>query len=276
MTIVPKIAENDLNNLNNIRPYILDKIEIQMLSDDLNEGFKNSTEIIDKLDCLKYVVLHLPFSCVNICYIHSNYKLESTFINFVVEVMKYSLKKNIEIDILFHLDMRYKYFKGMEGLSFLKYIIGLVEGTQVGFLLENSIINLGMSTNELINVVALSKEFNNEKLKFCFDICHWQGSENVMKGEISLISEYIDCVKNIHFSMTKDNDGYIDKENTHGVGHDSLESCILDLKYLENKGIDLEKVNIVTEINEIDYKNRPDMCKEINYLKEIENKGCVK
>ena len=132
-----------------------------------------------------------------------------------------------------------------------------------------------MSDKEFINVVALSKEFNSEKLKFCFDICHWQASENAMKGEISLISEYIKGIKNIHFSMTKDNDGYINKESTHGVVHDSLETCISDLKYLQEKGIDLSKVNIVTEINEIDYKNRPDMCKEIEFLKEIKGMGCV-
>ena len=69
--------------------------------------------------------------------------------------------------------------------------------------------------------------------------------------------------------MTVDNDGYRDKERTHGRVHDTLESLKKDLEYLEKKGIKLKKVNLVTEINEEDYQNRPDMIKELKLFDSI-------
>ena len=69
--------------------------------------------------------------------------------------------------------------------------------------------------------------------------------------------------------MTVENDGYRDKARTHGRVHDSLESLKKDLKYLEDKGIKLKKVNLVTEINEEDYQNRPDMIKELELFEQL-------
>ena len=69
--------------------------------------------------------------------------------------------------------------------------------------------------------------------------------------------------------MTLNEDGYIDKETTHGRVHISKSACIKDLEYLRIKGIDLNTLNLVTEINEKDYSKRPDMHKEIGYLLEI-------
>lgn len=275
MNIVPKISESDIQNIENYKGNIKDKIEIQLLSEDLLEGLENVKQIINKLSSLKYVVLHMPFSMLNICYIHSSIEIERKFIQFVVEVIKYSLKMDIEIDILFHVVMRIHEFKNIGGLSFLEYLCTIVKDTKVGFLLENSIRSLNIGEEEISSEEYIFTVLDNEKLNFCFDICHLQASENVLQREIVLGLDLLNHLKNIHFSMTLNNDGYREKKKTHGKGHISLESCFEDLRYLQRKGINLEKINIVTEINEKDYKLRPDMCKEIKYLQCIQERSVL-
>lgn len=272
---MPKISELDIENIENYKDIIVDKIEIQLLSENLLEGLENVKQIVSKLSRLKYVVLHMPFSMLNICYIHSSIEIEKKFLQFIVEVIKYSMQKDIEIDILFHVVMQIHEFENIGGLSFLEYISDLVKDTKVGFLLENSIRSLNIGENDVSSEEYIFTVLDNEKLNFCFDICHLQVSENVLQKEIELSFDLVKHLKNIHFSMTLNNDGYREKKKTHGKVHISLESCIDDLKYLQRKGIDLSQINIVTEINEKDYKLRPDMCKEIKYLQYIQERSVL-
>lgn len=278
MNIIPKIADVDVENIENIQHFITDttdKIEIQMLSEDLLDSLGKCIKIIEHFKSLAYIVLHLPFNMMNICYIHSNYEIEKKFLLFVVEVIKYSLRTNKKIDILFHISMRCDEFVSIGGINFLKYLCSMVENTNVGFLLENSIINLNLDDNDLMTECKIFKIFEHEKLNFCFDLCHWQASENVLNKELNLTNEILRKLKNCHFSMTLDSDGYKNKEKTHGKGHESVELCLKDLEYMKKKGIDLESVNLITEINENDYKLRPNMCKELNYLWIIYLKGVL-
>jgi endonuclease IV len=165
--------------------------------------------------------------------------------------------------------MNYTAFEDLGGLEFLDYIIRLVNGTKVGFLIENSLLDTCIRSYDRDTVVKILDNFKSDKLSMCLDICHLQASESYMKFNIPLTKEQIKRIKNIHFSMTVDNDGYIDKERTHGRVHNSIESLKNDLKYLEDKGIKLKKVNIVTEINEEDYQYRPDMVKELKLFDSI-------
>ena len=278
MNIIPKIADVDVENIENIQHFITDttdKIEIQMLSEDLLDSLGKCIKIIEHFKSLDYIVLHLPFNMMNICYIHSNYEIEKKFLLFVVEVIKYSLRTNKKIDILFHISMRCDEFVSIGGINFLKYLCSMVENTNVGFLLENSVINLNLDDNDLMTECKIFKIFEHEKLNFCFDLCHWQASENVLNKELNLTNEILRKLKNCHFSMTLDSDGYKNKEKTHGKGHESVELCLKDLEYMKKKGIDLESVNLITEINENDYKLRPNMCKELNYLWIIYLKGVL-
>ena len=243
-----------------------------MLSEDLLDSLGKCIKIIEHFKSLDYIVLHLPFNMMNICYIHSNYEIEKKFLLFVVEVIKYSLRTNKKIDILFHISMRCDEFVSIGGINFLKYLCSMVENTNVGFLLENSIINLNLDDNDLMTECKIFKIFEHEKLNFCFDLCHWQASENVLNKELNLTNEILRKLKNCHFSMTLDSDGYKNKEKTHGKGHESVELCLKDLEYLKKKGVNLEEVNLITEINEIDYKKRPDMNKELGFLWDIKKK----
>ena len=275
MNIIPKIADVDVENIENIQHFITDttdKIEIQMLSEELLKSLSKCIKIIEHSDGLNYIVLHLPFNMMNICYIHSNYEIEKKFLLFVVEVIKYSLRTNKKIDILFHISMRCDEFVSIGGINFLTYLCSMVENTNVGFLLENSIISLNLDDNDTMTECKIFKIIDEKKLNFCLDLCHWQASENVMGKKLKLEPEVLRKLKNCHFSMTLDNDGYKNKRKTHGRGHKSFELCLKDLEYLKKKGVNLEEVNLITEINEIDYKKRPEMNKELGFLWDIKKK----
>ena len=162
--------------------------------------------------------------------------------------------------------MRSGEFAGIGGIEFLKYIVSLTEGTKVGFLLENSIINLNRDDDELDSVTGVFKIHTSDKLKFCLDLCHFQASEYVLDESIELDKVLLDNLKNVHFSMTLENQGYKNKEKTHGRAHTTMKCCLRDLEYLRRKGINLNKVNLITEINESNYKTRPMMHKELYLL----------
>lgn len=79
-----------------------------------------------------------------------------------------------------------------------------------------------------------------------------------------------DCEKyiyQIHFSYTVNNDGYISKKTTHGVGHPTEDLLLKDYKLLEQSGIGNKQ--IVTEIAEYDYSYRSSQIKDIEWLEKI-------
>lgn len=271
MIIIPKVAETDIKNIEYIKDCIKisEGVEIQLLSDNLLKGFENSCKLIECFPHIKYVVLHMPFSMVNLCYIHSNRVCEDKFIELIVECIKYSYKTGIKIDILTHVAVQLYEFLGNNGIIFLNHLVQMVQGTNVGFLLENSIINLAKGDTEDDVLTGIFRLYSSDKVKFCLDLCHFQASEFVMKKHFELNDVLLKNLKNVHFSMTLEEDGYINKERTHGRVHISKGACIRDLEYLKEKGADLNKLNLITEINEEDYSKRPDMHKEINYLIEI-------
>jgi nucleosome binding factor SPN SPT16 subunit len=123
-----------------------------------------------------------------------------------------------------------------------------------------------MDDDEQDTLVTIFQNIESEKLSFCLDLCHWQSSENVWGSSLKVDKLLLNNLKNVHFSMTLEKDGYKNKARTHGRGHDCMKSCIRDLEYLRKKGIGLEDINLVTEINEEDYKRRPVMHKELYYL----------
>lgn len=271
MNVFPKISENDFNNHNNIEGYLrLSKgVEIQLLTDNLLRGFDRSSEILEHFKNIEYVVFHMPFSMVNLSYICSNKFIADKYVEFVVACIKYSLRTGIEIDILTHVGTSFREFLGMNGITFLKHLTRLADGTKVGFLLENSIICLNKDDNEEDEITSIFRILQHEKIKFCLDLCHWQSSEFVLQEDLAINDILLDNLKNIHFSMTLNNEGYKNKAITHGRKHTSLHTCASDVFYLRQKGVDLSSVNLITEINESDYQLRPDMTTELEYLKTI-------
>lgn len=269
LNVMPKIDENQYIGEQEFVKYIKDRVEIQLLDGNFMVGFESVKYIYSRLPQLKYIVLHLPERFVDIAFLHSCYKYEMQFIKLIVECIKYTCDKDLYIDILFHGRTNYLNFEDIGGIEFLEYITRLVRDTKVGFLIENSLYDPCIKDFDRDIIVKILDNFKSEKLSMCLDICHLQASESFMKCDISLTKEQIKRIKNIHFSMTVDNDGYRDKERTHGRVHDTLESLKKDLEYIEKKGIKLKKVNLVTEINEEDYQHRPDMIKELKLFDSI-------
>ena len=269
LNIMPKIDENQYIGEQEFLKYIDDRLEIQLLHENYMVGFESVKYIISRLPNLKYVTLHLPERYVDIGFLHSCYRYEVQFIKLIVECIKFTSDKDLYIDILFHGRMNYTAFEDIGGIEFLKYITYLVRDTKVGFLIENSLFDTCISSYEKDTVVRILDAVKSDKLSMCLDICHLQASESYMQSDFELSKEQKKRIKNIHFSMTVENDGYRDKARTHGRVHDSLESLKKDLKYLEDKGIKLKKVNLVTEINEEDYQNRPDMIKELELFEQL-------
>lgn len=271
LKIMPKIDECQYIGEQEFLKYIDDRLEIQLLHENYMVGFESVKYILSRFPNLKYVTLHLPERYVDIGFLHSCYKYEVLFIKLIVECIKYTSDKDLYIDILFHGRMNYTAFEDIGGIDFLKYITYLVRDTKVGFLIENSLFDTCISNYEKDTVVRILDAVKSDKLSMCLDICHLQASESYMLQSFELSKEQKKRIKNIHFSMTVDNDGYRDKRRTHGRVHDSIDSLKKDLKYLEEKGIKLNKVNIVTEINEEDYQYRPDMIKELELFEQLKN-----
>lgn len=271
MNVFPKISENDSENYENIEGYLKlsTGVEIQLLTDNLLKGFEKSCTIIEHFNHIDYIVFHMPFSMVNLSYICANKFIADKYVEFVVACIKYTLKTGKHIDVLCHVGVSFKEFLGMNGIAFLKHLTRLVDGTNVGFLLENSIICLNQDDGEDDVITSIFRIFTHDKVKFCLDLCHWQSSEFVLKEEIEINTILLNNLKNVHFSMTLNNEGYKNKSITHGRCHTNLGTCVTDLDYLRQKGVDLKTVNLITEINESDYQLRPDMTKELEYLRSI-------
>ena len=146
----------------------------------------------------------------------------------------------------------------------------MVEGTKVNILIEN--IHT-LTQRNCCTVFEICKIINSNNLKVCLDICHLHCMANLFKENFDLfLDKYIDkelAYKNvyqIHFSATKNNDGYIEKK-THGVKHDTIEELIGDYNVL--KKFNLTDRIIVTEIAEENYMDRNDQKFEIGLLEKI-------
>lgn len=117
------------------------------------------------------------------------------------------------------------------------------------------------------------QKINNPHLRACIDVCHLHCMANIFKMDFdSFMKRYIEkdqagkYVYQIHFSDTKNNDGYINKE-THGRKHDSLSEALQDYNIL--KLYNMTNANIITEISEENYNTRKDQVDEIKLLEKI-------
>ncbi len=240
-----------------------------MMNGDLFEHLEKCKAIITKLN-LSYVVLHLPFDYCALFQCSMGEKNKVQTLMFFIECIKFAEKNNVEIDILFHIGTTSEkaYIQG-ETFDFLHKLNTVVKGTKVGILLENETGNPAIFENNKEMFELWTDKGYGSEVKFCLDICHTQATEYLFQTEIVYPKETLDRVTNIHFSYTVDKLGYRNKTETHGRVHRTIEECQKDLFYLQKKGIDLSKVKIVTEINENDYENRPDMLQEIEFLKAL-------
>lgn len=275
--MIPKISEYDFCGTNpEIEKYILKcgKLEIQMLQNDLFSSFENVKLVLNRyIDHLDYVCIHIPLSILNIDIIaRSEYKTRE-FNLFINEIVRYSLQHDIELDFLTHISEDWQDILDSNTITLILNTLDMFGGTKVGLIIENGITRIDQDDGIQSTIERLFNTIHNPKFKVCIDVCHLQASENATQKEIKLSENILKNIKNIHFSMTLDHDGYKDKIRTHGRKHGEIEDMQNDLRYLQYKGINLSSVNLVAEINEADYTKRPDLLHELRLYDLILRRG---
>ena len=265
--VVPKLSE-DISQAKNIDGFIQDKLEIQLMQTDMSTYPITFRKWVSAYPRIKTYILHIPFLFVSIASINSSRKLREEFDEFVANMIKESFFLNKEIYILFHIDIKTEILEKTGAINYIEHLIRMVENTNVSFLGENSIFTLENRAKDGGPFYQVVKRINSNKLRCCFDICHSTVNQLMFGKDYDLAADIGKYTKSIHFSSTLNNDGWRDKK-THGRAHKNKGTLIADLLFLEEKGFDLENTFLVTEINEEDYNNRPDLLKELTNIKEI-------
>lgn len=272
MIIVPKFGEFNLELSKELINAIDTKIEIQMITKDLEKSFYNCSKVIKNILSYKKldeVVFHMPFSLHTFeLYVASplhNYKIKQ-FLNTVEE---FSNKNNLNIGILMHQENSIELLDTIpNSYLIINSILNHCKSNRIYFLVENCLPCMNDSDLRKVPAFELLKRVNNKRLYSCIDICHIRCYENIFETSFSMPESISNRVKWIHMAWTRDKDGYKDK-STHGVVHDSLDSIVDDLNFLIELNIDLNVVPLVAEISEKDYNACPDMLNEINMLKSV-------
>lgn len=272
MKIYPKIDER-YNGLDSLKENIIKSkgLEIQFFNNDNIWGnydiSKTINYIMAKIPVIKEITVHPPL------HDHDIEVILQEDMNIIIKDIKKALdlikKHNIKINLLYHITWSISKLE-VSVIDKIKKIVNIIDGTNVNLILEN--IHT-LTENKTCTVLEICRRIDNNNLKVCLDICHLHCVANVFKMDIKdYVEKYIDkelaykYIYQIHFSATKNNDGYMDKK-THGRKHDSLEELIKDYNIL--KKFNIEDRIIITEIAEENYMERKDQKFEIALLEKI-------
>lgn len=273
MNIYPKLDKN-FNGLKELEKYIKkDKgVELQFFHEDgVWENYDFNTAIntlMKKIPSIKEITIHPPLDDYDIeLVVLKDRKLLETKIEAAIKISK---QYNIKINLLYHVGWNMKMME-QGAIEIIEKSLNLLKETNVNIVLENI---FGMNEYEQkCTVIEICKKINNPHLRACIDVCHLHCMANIFKLDFdSFMKSYIEkdqagkYVYQIHFSDTKNNDGYINKE-THGRKHNSLSEALQDYNIL--KLYNMTNANIITEISEENYNTRKDQVDEIKLLEKI-------
>lgn len=273
MNIYPKLDKN-FNGLKELEKYIKkDKgVELQFFHEDGvwgNYDFNTAINtLMKKIPSIKEITIHPPLDDYDIeLVVLKDMKLLETKIEAAIKISK---QYNIKINLLYHVGWNMKMME-QGAIERIEKSLNLLKETNVNIVLENI---FGMNEyKQKCTVIEICKKINNPHLRACIDVCHLHCMANIFKLDFdSFMKSYIEkdqaskYVYQIHFSDTKNNDGYINKE-THGRKHDSLSEALQDYNIL--KLYNMTNANIITEISEENYNTRKDQVDEIKLLEKI-------
>lgn len=237
MIIVPKYADEDRG------PFIHDGvIEFQMLDRDLIRSVDTCRALTDATK----VFYHLPFGMHNIFYYtHPNTKP-------LLEALLAHLRTDSEF-IIAHAEIEPSTFYAFNGKELLDMCRGKLY-------LENSV---AMPTSNNLMVDSAWQIASECNIPVVCDVTHLRATCFLYS-----IDQFIPkgC-SYFHFSACLDGDGVVDKKRTHGRAHRCYEDAVSDINFLEAHGAYLDDALVCTEISEKDYATRPDMMREIEYLR---------
>ena len=273
MNIYPKLDKN-FNGLKELEKYIKkDKgVELQFFHEDGvwgNYDFNTAINtLMKKIPSIKEITIHPPLDDYDIeLVVLKDRKILETKIEAAIKISK---QYNIKINLLYHVGWNMKMME-QGAIERIEKSLNLLKETNVNIVLENI---FGMNEYEQkCTVIEICKKINNPHLRACIDVCHLHCMANIFKLDFdSFMKSYIEkdqaskYVYQIHFSDTKNNDGYINKE-THGRKHDSLSEALQDYNIL--KLYNMTNANIINEISEENYNTRKDQVDEIKLLEKI-------
>lgn len=247
-------------------------IEIQCFDEnDIMEDFDFESGVIKAKELFKEleeITIHTPLE---------SYELEAMLLkdyelvkNQMLRLVKLSNDLGIHINYLFHSKIKFNEMQKLFDIK-IREMLKILEGSNVTLLFEN-LFFVGEKNMSVLEYVAY---IDHPNFRVCFDLCHAYCKVHMYKAEnIEYLDTYLNkekCekyVKQVHFSYTRNNDGYIDKM-THGRCHDYIESMEYDLNILKRYGMD--KANLVVEVAEDDedYNARKNQLSEIKMLYKV-------
>lgn len=264
MNIYPKI--DDVEKLTTISKYIRNGVEIHSSQLDVNPVTQTAKDLLKEYKGIKEITIHAPMKMCDIEKAMTDENLPWLF-DTIKTYVRLSKQYNIRINVLFHCSHSYAYFQLNKQLWIFHKIINMMKGSKTYLMLEN-VIEISITKSGQEPIFSVVNMLRSKKVVICFDLCHAHAVINAMFPDKTIEGIYSDnkarkTVRQIHFSDTKNNDGYKDML-THSRAHDNIESLNKDLDLLKRLG--MNKANVVVEIIDSDYATRPDQIAELKLL----------
>lgn len=278
MKIHPKTNEY-LEGIEAMSQYIEQEkgIEIQYFHKNKDELVDFEAEkpirgLMERFPNLEEITVHPPLAYYDIELLL--YRKKDLLYSELQQLIDLSNEYGIKINIIYHTLSTVQSHR-LTTLEDIKDIGNFLKGTKVTILLENLFM---MNEKNTCTVLDLCEEVDSPNIRACIDICHIYCQATTWHTPMKeFIKGYLDkgkCQKyvaHIHFSETKNDDGYLDRK-THGRSHDTIEKLFEDADILREYGMTSEDINWVTEVSEEDYKLRPDQISEIEGLSKYREK----
>lgn len=272
MFIAPKLSEVDINPTDAVLSMVTDRVEIQMLDQDIMVSCDNCMAVVANLlktKELKYVVLHMPFGKHALDYLLVSVEEFSDFLRFTRRLRTWAEKfedegSAVQFSVLLHHPTTLELWNRIPDVDLLmETLVRVCKSKGIRLLLENSSPDLHSMDKEDILKYKLLDRYDCDG---CYDVCHAAITERVLGCDID--QSAVNKITWIHFSACLEDDGVKDKK-THGRRHEAKARLALDIVRLMDLGFDLDNVTLCLEIGEEDYNERPDQLQEFVWLTDV-------
>ncbi len=226
-------------------------------------------KLMEKIPYLEEITIHPPLCYYDIeLVLFKDMKIVEEQLQTLLELSK---KYDIKINLLYHTEWNFTKHKELT-IDKIRKLVKMIENSKVKLIFEN----IFMFSENTCTAFEIAKEVDSPNCGVCFDICHLYCRANIDKKNVEEYAEkYLDAdlckkyIHQVHFSDTKDGDGYLDHKKTHGRMHDNIQGVEYDYNLL--KKYNMDKCNYITEISEEDYTKRDDQLQELKWLDKVAN-----
>lgn len=267
MLFVPKLDASRPTVDKSVAQYLNGRAEFHLNS--YSDSELTNVLLIADAQHLNEIVLHAPFGKHALEIVCMSDALYAEAEKLVRVLSDWEKKLSRSVTLLYHVSLP---VDSLIHLSVLEKFIHLLDISSIKFLLENSYANLSAGKKRMQEdpILYVLEGVSDNRVSMCFDLCHHMASRYVLKEEYSFNEGWSMYITQVHFSDTKNCEGYIHSDMTHGRAHTNMWEVARDLCQLRAYGIDLSKAAIVTEISEGDYLLRPEQVRELRMLYQAE------